>query len=39
MYMIYNIDHIHHIFNKSKIKFFVYNSDDGVYMLSWEGEI
>jgi len=33
MYMIFIIDHIHHLMNESKIIIFAYNSDWRVYML------
>ena len=32
MYVVYNIDYIHHLFNESKKLTFAYNSDQMVYM-------
>jgi len=32
MYMIFIIDHIHHLINKPKILIFIYNSDWRVYV-------
>jgi hypothetical protein len=34
MYIIFIIDHIHHLMNESKIQSFVYNSDRRVYFVS-----
>jgi len=33
MYMVFIIDHIHHLMNESKLLIFAYNSDRRVYLL------
>jgi hypothetical protein len=33
MYMIFIIDHIHHLMNEFKMQSFAYNSDQRVYIL------
>jgi len=33
MYMVFIIDHIHHLINESKIQSFAYNSDWRVYVF------
>jgi len=33
MYVVYNIDYIHHLLNESKMWIFAYNNDQMVYNL------